>query len=61
MKASKIVILIGFLFISGPIWFYLMYKTLVAIHASELMFFLYWIYVPVTIIIGIISKVTEND
>ncbi|MCK5293889.1 MAG: hypothetical protein KAJ49_04505 [Arcobacteraceae bacterium] len=43
-----------------PIWFYLMYKILQYIEASELMWFLFWIYLPVTIIITIISKIGEE-
>lgn len=35
-----------------PIWYYLLYQILVRVNASELMFFLFWIYVPV----GIVSQ-----
>lgn len=44
-----------------PIGFYLMYKVLKFVEATELMWFLFWIYVPVTIIISIITKVVEDD
>lgn len=61
MKASKIITLILGLCVTQPIWFYLLYKILVAISASELMFFLYWIYLPAAVIIGIIAKVADKD
>ena len=49
------------IFISLPIWFYLLYRILDAIQASELMWFLYWLYVPISIFISFIAKVIEDD
>ena len=49
------------IFFVTPIWFYLMYQILVRVNATELMFFLFWIYVPVSIIVQIISKITEME
>lgn len=43
-------------FVVAPIWYYLLYKILISVGASELMFFLYWVYVPVGIICIAISK-----
>jgi hypothetical protein len=48
------------LFITMPIWFFLLYRILEAIIASELTWFLYWVYVPVGIIVGVLSKVAEE-
>ena len=45
----------------APIWYYLLYQILVRVNASELMFFLYWVYLPTTLIAGIISKVADGD
>ena len=53
-------ILIG-LFISVPIWFYLLFQILVAVDANELMWFLYWIYLPATIFGSIAAKLTEES
>lgn len=39
-----------------PIWYYLLYSVLVRVNASELMWFLYWVYVPV----GLISHAALN-
>lgn len=44
-----------------PIWFYLLYQILVRINASELMFFLFWIYVPATVIVQSIRVLLENE
>ena len=44
------------LFITLPIWFYLMHFTLSQLNADRLVWFLYWIYVPVTILIEILIK-----
>ena len=44
-----------------PIWYYLLYKILQSIGATELMWFLFWIYVPVGILISVLAKIAEND
>lgn len=61
MKAAKIVSGVLSIFVTMPIWYYLMYQILVRVEASELMFFLYWVYVPVTVLAQIIAKVTEGE
>lgn len=61
MNRGKLITLLIGLFITGPIWYYLLYKILEAVKASELMWFLYGIYVPVAIIMGIIAKLSEDD
>lgn len=43
-------------FIALPIWFFLVYKILVTINASELMWFLFWIYVPVSLVISVAGR-----
>jgi hypothetical protein len=59
-KLSTLVALVGLL-VSLPIWFYLLYQILVRVQASELMFFLFWVYVPVSLLITVISKLLESD
>ena len=56
MKALKIVAIILSICVTMPIYYYLMYKVLIAIGASELMMFLFWTYLPISIIISIIIK-----
>lgn len=46
--------------ITMPIWYYLLYKILQAVNATELMWFLYCVYLPVGMIISIISKIAES-
>ena len=38
-----------------PIWYYLLYKLLEAAHASQLMWFLYLVYLPVSIVLAIVE------
>ena len=56
----KVISVILHLFICLPIWFYLLYKILKAIQATELMMFLFWVYLPLTILITIILKLAED-
>ena len=49
------------MFISLPIWFYLLYKILEAVQASELMWFLYWVYLPANIFITHVVKLFGGD
>lgn len=48
------------LLVTTPIWYYLLFQILVRVDASELMFFLYWIYVPFGIFASILAKLTEK-
>jgi hypothetical protein len=57
MKALKVIVGLLTVFVVAPIWYYLLYKVLQAINATELMWFLYWIYVPVSILGRIVSDI----
>lgn len=57
MKA--IGVLIGFM-ISMPIWFYLLYKILVAVNASDLMWFMYYAYIPATFLAAAIMQLAKS-
>jgi hypothetical protein len=62
MKMFKVIHgICGFcgLFVSVPIWYYLMYKILIAANATELMMFLFWIYMPVGLIIKLVQLLAE--
>lgn len=48
------------IFITLPIWFYLLYQILVRVQASELMFFLFWIYLPATLLVSIAAGVSSD-
>lgn len=56
---KKISSILG-LFIVAPIWYYLLYSILQRVDASELMWFLYWAYIPVALLVGIINKIVEQ-
>jgi hypothetical protein len=47
------------LFITIPIWYFLVYSILQAIHADRLVWFLFWIYLPAGIFAQIIEKVAK--
>lgn len=61
MKTPKVIALLLYLFVSAPIWYYLIYKVLTAINATELMWFLFWVYAPVTILASVITKVSQDE
>jgi hypothetical protein len=59
MKAAAGAVLI--LFISLPIWFYLLYQVLVTVNATPLMWFLYWVYIPATFIGAFFGKLYNKE
>jgi hypothetical protein len=61
MSKAKVFATLLAMFISLPIWFYLLYKILEAVQASELMWFLYWVYLPVNIFITLVVKLSSED
>lgn len=48
------------IFVTLPIWFYLLYQILVRVQATELMFFLFWVYFPVGILAAIINAIAVS-
>jgi hypothetical protein len=61
MKRARVISALIAVFITIPIWFFLMYKVLQAINAGELMWFLYWVYVPFSVVVNIITHMTANS
>ena len=59
MKAARYIVAILSIFVVAPIWYYLLYKILVGVGATELMWFLYYIYLPVAILASTLSKLVE--
>jgi hypothetical protein len=49
------------LLITTPIWFYILYCILSAIHVDRLVWFLYIIYIPFSVIAGVLSRLIEHD
>ena len=60
MRSIKIVTAILSILITQPIWIYLMYKILEAVNASALMWFLFWVYVPV-LVVALTLKIIIDD
>ena len=57
MKGLKIASGLIALLIAAPIWYYLVYTILSAIHPDRLVWFLFWIYVPMGIIASIFQVI----
>ena len=49
------------IFVSLPIWFFLLYRILQSVNATELMWFLYWIYVPASLVIATMAKLVGDE
>ncbi len=47
--------------IVAPIWFYLLYCILVRVEASELMWFLFWIYIPVAVMVAVMRELIKES
>ena len=60
-KALTVISAVLVTFIVFPIWYYLFYKILIAVNATELMWFLYWIYLPAHLIATLIAKIINKE
>lgn len=60
MNKFKVISTLLFLFVTGPIWFYLVYVCLKGVNAGELAMFLYWIYVPVSLLTATLLRLAED-
>jgi hypothetical protein len=58
MNMKAIAGLVGFLVVA-PIWYWLLYQVLARVNATELMWFLYWVYIPAAIFVGVLTKLTD--
>lgn len=48
-------------FVTLPIWYYILYQILTAINASELTWFLYWAYVPIGVFVCFVGALITED
>jgi nitric oxide reductase large subunit len=60
MKALKICAIVFGMFVTMPISFYITYSLIVAVHGDRLLFFLFWLNLPLTMFLSIIFKVIET-
>lgn len=49
------------LVITLPIWIYLTYKIMSLVNATDVMWLLYWLYVPSLILTTIFGKIADMD
>jgi len=52
--------LVAFLVVT-PIWYWLLYQILTRVNATELMWFLYLVYVPAAVFGGVLAKLYKQD
>lgn len=60
MSKGKIIVLILSL-LALPIGFYLQFWMISQLNADRLIWFLFWTYIPLSVIIQIIAKVIEDN
>lgn len=60
--STKIKVINGFvsMLITIPIWFYLLHSILVEINATDLQFFLFWVYVPFTMFVHMVKEYAND-
>jgi len=61
MNKLKIINAIVTTFLLLPIWLYLVYSLLSAINASDIQWFLFWIYVPLHLFVSFVSSILSKD
>lgn len=61
MKAIKSLSMVLHLLIVAPIWYWLIYQILLRVNATELMWFLYWVYVPFGLIATACVRLIESQ
>jgi hypothetical protein len=60
VSKTKLVRALLTLFVVLPIWFFLLYSVLVRVDASELMWFLFWVYMPVTVFARVLADLADD-
>lgn len=58
MKAAVSIVT---MFLVAPMWYYLLYKILQSVHATDVMWLIYWVYVPVGLVVGVADKAIRKD
>ena len=61
MKKAKTFAAVATTLITLPIWFFLLYTMLAAINADRLTWFLFWIYVPLSIVVRVLSDIATSE
>lgn len=58
MKALRVLTGLIALFVTMPIWYYLIYTLLKAANVDRLVWFLFWVYMPVNILTRAVDEIT---
>jgi hypothetical protein len=61
MNKAKIINGILSISVVMPIWIYLWYKVLNMVGATDIMWFLFWVYVPVSFIVATIKIIADES
>ncbi len=62
MKTKILIIsLIITLCIVMPMWYFLLYSILKAIEVDRLVWFIFWVYIPVSIFTNILGEVAKHE
>ncbi len=60
MKKAKLIGALIAVLITSPIWFFILYRILETTNQSELVWFLYWVYVPFTLLALVLLRLGED-
>lgn len=59
MKKAKLIAGLLVIFVTLPIWFYLMHFMLTKTGASELQWFLFWVYMPAGVLVHALTAIAS--
>lgn len=48
------------IFITLPIWYFLMYTLLKAVHVDRLVWFLFWVYIPFSLFTSVVNTLVND-
>lgn len=48
------------IFVADAIWFYLLFQILSRVGASDLMWFLFWVYTPVRVLLAVVHQLLRG-
>jgi hypothetical protein len=61
MKAVKLIVGLITIFVQLPIWWFLIYSILNAIHPDRLVWFMFFTYIPIQFLMAIITTIIEKS
>lgn len=60
MKAIKLIVGLLTTFVTLPVSLYLQYKILERVQASDVMWLLFWVNLPLIILMSVVSKIADS-